>query len=244
MDSPSPPPAPDPTALAQQQAQFNRVDQFTPYGNLTYSGPNRNTATMSFSPDMQGIHDARMGVSRELLANALMKAGNLPTTGLSRDYSADAAHVEQATFDRARGLLDPVFDLQQRRLEQQLFDQGLPMGSEAHIGEMGRFNDRRDEAYLKAALDSVAAGRQEHSRLFGMDVTGRQAELNELAAVLSGQQVQPANLGNFFAPAPVDVVGPAQMAYGGQMAGFNAAQQNRSDMMSGLFGLGSAFLMA
>lgn len=244
MDSPSPPPAPDPTALAQQQAQFNRVDQFTPYGNLTYSGPNRSTATMSFSPEMQGIHDARMGVSRELLANALTKAGNLPTSPIGRDFSADAAHVEQATFDRARGLLDPVFATERRRLEQQMFDQGLPMGSEAFGSEFDRFDTRQDEAYLKAALDSVGAGRQEHSRLFGMDLTARQSELNELAAVLNGQQVQPAQLGGFFAPGAVDVTGPAQMAYQGQMAGYNAAQQNRSNMMSGLFGLGSAFLLA
>lgn len=45
--SPSPP---SPQQSAQAQAQANRINQITPFGNLTFSGPDRNTATTTLSP--------------------------------------------------------------------------------------------------------------------------------------------------------------------------------------------------
>lgn len=64
---------PDPFEIARADADFNRIDQITPYGNLTYSGPNRNTATLSLSPELQRVFDQRMGVDSAMMD----QAGNL-----------------------------------------------------------------------------------------------------------------------------------------------------------------------
>jgi hypothetical protein len=60
FSQPSPPPAPDPVEIAQTDARFNRIDQFTPFGNLTFSGPDRNVSTLNFSPEVQALFDQRL----------------------------------------------------------------------------------------------------------------------------------------------------------------------------------------
>ena len=62
----------------------------------------------------------------------------------------------------------------------------------------------------------------------------------ELMALLGGQQVQ---LPQFQASAPIDVLGPEQLALTGQLAQFNAEQANQQAALGGLFGLGSAGLL-
>ena len=74
---PDPPPAPDPQAIAQADAEFNRINQFTPFGNLIFSGPNRNTATLSFTPQMQELFNQQQQIDSNLLGQALMRQGLL-----------------------------------------------------------------------------------------------------------------------------------------------------------------------
>lgn len=191
----------------------------------------------------------------------------------SNDFSADASRVEQASFDRMKGLLDPVFQKQERQLESKLVNQGLPIGSEAYGADFDNFRRNMNEQYSKAALDAVGAGRTEQSRLFNQALTGRQAqlgdqitdvnlqntqrasavqeqqalrssELAELASLLGIQPVQQVEAKGFFAPSPVDVTGPANLAYQGQLANYQNQQNQVSGMLSGLFGLGSAGLGA
>lgn len=77
MKSPSPPPAPDPSAIARADAEFNRIDQFTPTGSLTFSGPNRNQATFELSPEMQALFEQQQQVDANLLGQALQRQGML-----------------------------------------------------------------------------------------------------------------------------------------------------------------------
>lgn len=101
---------------------------------------------------------------------------NINRSGLPEvmnDYSADADKVTAATFQRQAGLLAPQFELQTRREEQRLADQGLPMGSEAYTTERDRTARGQNEAYNAAALDAVLAGRQEQGRLANLDLARR-----------------------------------------------------------------------
>ena len=40
---------------AQAQAQFNRLDQTTPFGSLKFSGENRAQSTITLSPEQQAL---------------------------------------------------------------------------------------------------------------------------------------------------------------------------------------------
>ena len=110
--------------------------------------------------------------------------------GFDRDWSADRANVEGATFDRARKLLDPVFSQREDQLRQSLANRGLRAGGEAFGTEMDLFNKDRTDAYERAALDSVLAGGQEQSRMTGLDQAASQFELGrrnqQFGADLSG----------------------------------------------------------
>lgn len=191
----------------------------------------------------------------------------------SSDFSADAQRVEGATFQRMKGLLDPVFDQQTRRTETQLVNQGLPMGSEAYDTEVGNLRRSQNEQYSKAALDAVTAGRAEQSRLYGQALSSRNAQLGdqlqdinltntgraqgiqeqqalratenqEIAQLLGLQPVQPVEAKSFFAPSPVDVTGPYQLSQNAQIANQRAQQQQMAAILGGITRLGSAGLSA
>lgn len=67
MRQPAPPPAPSPQEIAQTDATYNRIDQITPFGNLTYSGPERNVATLSLDPELQQLYDSRVQSDQGML---------------------------------------------------------------------------------------------------------------------------------------------------------------------------------
>ena len=113
-------------------------------------------------PESQAIFDVGQATAGELAERGLLQAISLPAepinfeglpqfsseidfSGLTDlpgidDFSSDATRVEDATFQRAVGLLNPEFDLQEERLRQTLANQGLPIGSEAFEGEFDRFD--------------------------------------------------------------------------------------------------------
>lgn len=224
-ESPTPP---DPLAMIDAQARANYVSQYGPTGSMEYrqDPEGRWSVHRSFSPELQGLYNQQLGLLGQ---------------PLNMDFSADSNRVEQATFDRARSLLDPMFSQQERSLEQRLANQGLPMGGEAYSGEMNRFGTNRNEAYNRAALDAVMAGRQEQGRLFGQQLQGRQSEFNQLAALLGGQQVG--------ATPPIDAQGAYNTAqqgiwnqYNAAMQGYNQQQQTQNQNLAAGAGLIAAFL--
>ncbi len=82
----------------------------------------------------------------------------LDTSGLTEipgigDFAAEGNRVRDSQFQQALGLLNPEFDRQQGRLEQQLANRGLPAGGEAFDDEFGRFEDSRNRALQSAAFD-------------------------------------------------------------------------------------------
>lgn len=209
---------------------------------------------------------ARETIASRLASRAIQQVGNLPLDPISfeglaglpgvGDFGAERGRVEDALFTRARGLLDPVFDQREAALMQSLSNRGVPEGGELYNTQVGNFGRERNEAYTNAALDAVRAGGQEQNRLFGLAssarnqglqelLTQRQLAFNELASLLGGQQLQPTvQLQNFIPPAQIDVMGPAQMAQNSALAGFNARQQAQQGFQAGLFGLGSAAILA
>lgn len=295
------PPDPAATAQAQAEAnritQFTPQGNLI-FGNLDESGQfapsvggNQAASMIEETPFQEQFRGIGEGAATNLAQSLAPNAGNLQqvnlqglpqrTTGLDlsqvpglpnpQDFSQDAGRVEQATFERMANLLNPQFDLQQRRLEGQLADQGLPMGGEAYGGELSRFGDVRNRALQDAALQAVNAGRSEQQRLFGNTLATRGAgisdqltnaqlaeqarsgglaeqsgvraqQLQELASLLGGQQYNPSGAAAFTPPGQIDIVGPTNMAYQGQLANWQNQQQQQAGLLNGLFGLGSLFI--
>lgn len=221
----SSPSSPDPADTVAAQAQANRINQFTPFGNLVFSGPDNSTATTTFSPEQQGILDLLQSGQLGLGQRAVGQIGGLPQGGI--DPTETRNRAEQAFFDREFALLDPIFQQQEGRLNQRLADQGLPQGGEAFGQAFGDFGRSRNRALEDLAAQSVLFGGQEAQR----DVGFRQAGLAEIMAQLGLAQPQQSS---FFGPGQVDVLGANQLQQNAQIAN----QQQRGGLFGGLLGLG------
>jgi len=227
---PAPIPAPDPYQSINAQAQVNRLDQFTPAGSLTFSGPQRNVATLSLIPELQGLFDQQLGLDQSLLGaagSAIPGIQNLLNNPLSLqglpdlpgDVGAYRGDAEKAFYDRTAGLLNETFGRQEEQLRQRLANQGFQSGNEGFNQELGLFNQRRGDTFENLARDAVLFGGQEASRqlsdqarlrsqLFGEQGALRGNQFNELASLLGLQQVQQPGLNNFFGPGQVNAVDP------------------------------------
>lgn len=248
----STPKAPDPekTAAAQAgmnrdtaitQSQLNMVDQQSPYGSLTYkqTGTNRfqdakgnwvetpkYTATTTLSPEQQAILDQTQSANLNLGTIANERSGFLKDY-LSKPFDVNAA-TEQKLYDLGTKRLDPRFAQQQESLRTQLISSGIRPGTAAYTSAMRDFEENRNDAYNNLAL----SGRQQ---AFNEASYERSQPLNEIAALLSGSQVQQ------FQPINTPQTSVGGVDYTGLVnQQYQAKLQNSQAKMGGLFGLLSA----
>lgn len=246
--APAPPPAPDPVVTAQAQADANtrtaqqqfdlnqqtaratatrdRINQVTPFGELTYTqDPNnqdRWTATQSLSPDMQ----ARLRMVYDTISNPV----DLNAIGATTNSAADAL----------MGRLQPTLGTQRTQLETRLRSQGLTPGSDAWVNAMRDFSQSENDARLA----TLGQADQFANNALSRAITARQAPLNEFTQ-LTGQN-------NFInAPsaatantnlAPTDYLGAVQLNQSAQNAAYQARMQAYQSNLAGMYGLGSALL--
>jgi hypothetical protein len=254
------------TAVAQ--SLLNQVNEYTPYGNSVYTkrgepvdGFQLFDRTTTLNPEQQAIVDQQTAISGQL--NTL--AGDQITrvgTSLADPYSyegmpgapvADAA-ARQQTIDAINSQyasrLDPQFADAQTALETQLANQGIGVGSDAYTKAMESQNRSRNDAYQSAMNAAITGGGAEQSRLFGLQGNAREraiqeyertrnAPLNEVAALMSGTQI---NNPTFSA---IPQTGIANTDFIGAQSSANAMNQNaynqqmgaNNAMTGGLFGL-------
>lgn len=259
---------------AQTQYQLGATNQVTPGGSLTYTqdgtwpdGTPKYTATQSLSPENQGLYNSLIGAAGTAAGNISNPIAtpqlqtSLDTSGLSAlptngDYSADRGRVEDAIYAR----LNPQLEAGRTSRETDLFNRGVRPGTAAYDRAMGLVGQQENDARLQTIL----AGGQEQSRLFGDALAGRQQgynellqsgnfgnnaqtgmfgmnlaarsqPINEISSLMSGSQVNQPNYAQTPQPgvAGVDYAGLVQNQYQQQM-------QQRQNMLSGLFGLGSS----
>ena len=193
------------------------------------------------------------------------QAGAIPGAG---DFGAQTKQAQDAVYQSGMGLLQPTFDLQNRQIEQQLADKGLPVGSEAYNQEKDRIAREQGFQQNQLALNAVGAGNQQYQNLFQNALAGHAAnasdlmtnaslnnqaeqlglgqsqgvranQLQELASLLGGSY-NPTPGASFTPGGQVDITGPQNLAYQGQLNAYNQQQQQQAGLMNGLFGLGAA----
>ena len=153
-------------------------------------------AGKSFAPTAQGI-----GAAADAGTQAAITAADSFSTPF--DYSsapaapeADAAARQQvidSMYGQAQRRLDPRFEGEQRAMENQLANSGIPRGSEAFSSAMRDFNMGKTDAYQTALDAAIREGGAEQSRLFGIGTQARQnaiAEQNYLRALPAAEQAQ------------------------------------------------------
>ena len=193
-------------------------------------------------------------------------SGETTQAGTPEAFVQDRQRIENAMFDRMR----PEHQFQNEALRTQLSNQGITEGSEAY----DRAQRQQADLQARERFNALEIGGNEQQRMqsaqlaregqaFGQDVTDanftnnlRQQEiaeemqrrgmsLNEINALITGQQVQTPQMPGFVTAQRAD---PAQLLQATQLQGqygldaYNAKQMGAQGMMSGLFGLGNTGL--
>lgn len=235
---------PDPMETAQAQGQMNKetavtqyglnaTNQRTPQGDLTYAqigewddGTPRFEATQTLSPEQQGLYESFTQGQQQFGDIANNQLGRVSET-MGSPFEIDEAAGKQVA-DMQRQFLDPEWDRRSGNLEATLAARGLSPGGEAYNARQQEFGDQRDRAYDAMYLNARQQGVQEA-------LAERNQPLTELTSMLSMTQPQQPQFTSTPQPgvAPVDYTGLVNNQY-------QARMNNYSNMMGGLFGLGSA----
>lgn len=205
-------PSIDPNQLISRQAQVNRINQATPFGSLTFTGPDRSNAQFKLSPQFQQLLNAQTGYGRQSTGLAASLLGQIPG-------SMDAA--TNAILAR----MGPSQQMEEARLRNRLEQSGNPAAygstgmSEGAFNELGLMNQRFNDARMAAVL----AGPQYQQQLAN---TAQGLAMNQPISVPQYQ---------FQGASPIDVMNPYQLS--SQAAQFNAQQQAQANqnMLGGLF---------
>jgi len=266
--APSAPAPPDYRAAAQETAAgnidaarlataANRVNQVTPYGNLSYAitgaDPYGNptwTATQTLSPAQQQLLDYQnktsiglgqladkgLGYVQNMLETPF-DVSKLPTTGFNPSQSYQDAYMQR---------LQPQIEQSRDRLNQDLANRGIDIGSEAYQRAMLTQARRENDLLAAATTQGFGVGQQARQTALQEQAYLRNEPLNTLSAVRTGAQVQGPQFVNSAQQATTagpDILGAAQMGYNAQMGDFNAKQAAQANLNQGLFSLGSSAMM-
>jgi hypothetical protein len=266
--APSAPAAPDYRAAAQETATgnleaarqataANRVNQITPYGNLSYAitgaDPYGNptwTATQTLSPVQQQLLDYQnqtsiglgqlagkgLGYVENMLETPFNTAA-LPSTGFNPSQTYQEAYMQR---------LAPQLQQGREQLQQRLANQGIDIGSTAYDRAMMQQAQRENDLLAAATTQGFGVGQQARQTALQEQAYLRNEPLNTLSAVRTGAQVQGPQFVNSAQQATTagpDILGAAQMGYNAQMGDFNAKQAAQANLNQGLFSLGSSAMM-
>jgi hypothetical protein len=100
--------------------------------------------------------------------------------------------VSDALYGQATSRLDPQWQQQQQLLQDQLTQQGIPVGSQAYTTAMDNFSRAKNDAYTSAQNAATVSGAQLGQQDYGLALQGRQQGVSEQTtnASLASQAAQ------------------------------------------------------
>jgi len=256
-------------ANLQYQTMANRPNAYMPGGGSvewvppTEPGGQWTQRTTLGAADQAALESQqRLGAARSSLGETMF--GRAQTElGTPADWSslpgapdANAARQQavDATYSQAQSRLDPQWNQRAEGLRTQLLNEGLRPGMQGYDQRMQEFERGRTDAYDTAMRTSILAGEPVAAGEFSRGLQGRQqgvaemlqkrgTTLNEINALLGGQQVETPQMPGFsqsgVAESP-DYMGAATNQYGGTLDQYNAQQaqtQNRNASLLALLKL-------
>jgi len=259
-----PPPPPDYASAARETAQgnidaarlataANRVNQITPYGNLTYTQSGEDkwgnpmwTATQTLSPEQQKIATQQANLSSGLLDTAqtgLNYAGNviskpgvdvskLPSTGFNPGQS-----YQDAIMTR----LAPQLDRENQSFEQDMANKGIGVGTAAYNTAKSLLSQNQNDRLTSATISGLNTGLAANQQGFNQAAYNQMQPINVINALRTGSQVSTPNYVNPALQSTTqgpDLLGAVSNKYNAQIGATNAANANTANFVGGLMNLG------
>lgn len=216
-------------------------------------GTPRYAATTTLSPEQQSLYDLQTQAQQQYGQIANNQLGQVSDT-LSQplDFASlgAAPQADQQAWDTAYQSMiqrnQPQADRSLEALRTRLANQGIDYGSDAYRAAMDDYTRGQNDFGLGAQQFAT----QQMAQRYGMESNARQqaidemlkqrsVPINELAAMLSGSQVQnPSFVGTPQTQInPADVMGATYASYNGAMNNYNAQMGASNAQNQGLFGL-------
>ncbi len=268
MNTPSPPPVPDPTTTANSQQSenigaaianttLNDVNQITPYGNIMYypapgagnwvpgvgGGPStfvpQYEAVTTLSPELKALSDTGIANS-QIAANTEGMLGKNVQSTLATPIDL-GPNATSAYLDKlATAELNPQIAQQQAQLNQTLANQGLTPGSAGWNYQQQQFGLNSAQQLNDLYLQGQNTAMQAIEAQYN-------EPLNALSALQSQSQVSEPGVGTL-APtvqSPIQPANYSQDVYnsaGLQNQQYQDQIQQSNALTSGLFGLGGSLI--
>jgi hypothetical protein len=247
---------------ARATGRMNNPNVVSPYGTqtTTWNG-DQPTVVQEFSPDQQRLYDTNQITQQNLgLLGNTGSSALQDVIGKNLDYSSvtaapgDYESTRQGVIDAMMNRYNITAGQNEEQTKADLTARGINSGTEAYAREMDRIDRARND--FRAQAETTSANQVQQG--FGQDselrrqqiaemLAGRQTPLNEITALMSGSQVS-----NPFSQASVynggAAAAPAPILQGTQLQGqsamdiYNQQAGTYGNLMSGLFGMGGAFL--
>lgn len=245
--------------MAREALKANRPTQNTPWGTTRWVQNPDGTweQTVTLDPVTQDALDNQQLIQGDMSAQALRMLPQVTSAvGSPFDMSRISEMPDlgfgavQQIQDSVMGRLNPALDRRRQNIETQLATQGITRGSEAWENAQQDLSFAENDAFSQALQQAMSA----YDTITGRQVQGRQQSLqeqawlrslpiNELNAVLTGNQVNTPQFGNFqnqTTTRGADVLGATTAAGNYATDVYNQQAASRDNMISGLFQLGSS----
>jgi hypothetical protein len=239
---------------AQSATAANRVNQHTQYGNLDYtqtgtdsSGNPMWTATQTLSPEQQKIYNQNTSLTQGMLGKANDAVGNLDMTGVDMSkLPSYGINPGQNYADAMMQQINPQLDRQQNSLNQNLANQGIPIGSEAYKNAQMDQASAANNARLQAVTGGMNVGLAANNQQFNQEAQNKQMPINMINALRGGNQVQDPNYVNpanqSTTPGP-DYTGAANQTGQYNNNIYNQQTASRNSNIGGLMNIGTTAAM-
>ena len=259
-----PPPPPDYAGAARETAQgnidaarlataANRVNQITPFGNLTYTQTGEDkwgnpmwTATQTLAPEQQKIASQQANLSSGLLGTAqqgLDYAGNvisrpgvdtskLPSTGFNPGQS-----YQDAIMTR----LAPQIARENQSFEQDMANKGIGVGTAAYNTAKELLSQNQNDRLVSSTVQGLNTGLAANQQGFSQAAYNQMQPINVINALRTGSQVStpqyvnPALQSTTQGP---DLLGAVSSRYNAEVGNVNARNANTANFVSGLMNMG------
>ena len=243
------PAAPNYTALAEKTSASQNPNQTTPWGNLlrTQNADGSWQQTTTLNPEDQARLDAQRqnqmqatGLQGGLLGQAAQSMGT-PFQSQAMDPGfggVDALKNQYLDYVR------PDMERQQSAYASALRQRGIPMNSEAWSNATRAMVDSDARRMWEATDKATSAYNDIFNRGLAADTNARVNRQLPLAEALQMQSLT-GPVGMPVLPNPgagIDYLGAGNQQYQNALAAANAQNAQRSNMISGLMGLGGSIL--
>jgi hypothetical protein len=261
-----PPPAPDYAAAAKETATgnldmaraataANRVNQVTPFGNLTYKQTGTDsygnptwTATQELSPEQQDIANKQANLSSGLLTTAqtgLDYAGNvISKPGIDTSKLASTGFDPGQSYqDAILKRLSPQLDRENQSFEQDMANKGIGVGTAAYNNAKTLLSQNQNDRLTSATVQGINTGLTANQQGFNQAAYNQMQPINVINALRTGSQVSTPNYVNPALQSTTqgpDLLAATTNKYNAQLGATNAANANTANFVSGLMNLGGS----